>query len=186
MPPPGAIHGHPASRWPCPVSGARGPAAPPAPPDISPRGAPREHNNICTPKSGRIDPAAVLQLVDERAVRSYISVHSAGGFALRSYERPCATLPIRAPQRLHRDHCCCSAPSPRGSSPLPASGALGVLWRQRGLKASCLPVPRPGLGTVLSLFPSVSSPRRSVTALVSPALRAADESAVIWGLKVTS
>lgn len=41
------------------------PAEPPSLPDFSPGEAPWEHNNICTPKSGRIDPAAVSQRVDD-------------------------------------------------------------------------------------------------------------------------
>lgn len=59
----------------------------------------REYNNICIPKSRTIDPAAVLQCVDDQAVQNYISVHGAGKFVFQSYECCCATLPLRGPGR---------------------------------------------------------------------------------------
>lgn len=80
----------------CPQSHRPGvPAAPPTPCAFSPREDWREDNNICIPKSRMIDPAAVLQRVDDQAVQNYISVHGAGKFAFQSYERCCATLPLR-------------------------------------------------------------------------------------------
>lgn len=64
--------------------------------DFSPRESWWECNNICIPKSGVIDPTAVLQRVDEQTVQNYISVCGAGKFVFQSYECCCATFPLRS------------------------------------------------------------------------------------------
>lgn len=78
-----------------------------SPSDFLPKESSLLHNNICTPKSSRIDHSALLQPVDERAAWDYISVHSAGTAVPQSYEHYCVTLPTAgiAPRGFSGPHC---------------------------------------------------------------------------------